>query len=114
MCFRITQSLLQQQKKLEISLNHTDNWLTIKDLESDMLELRNLLTEVNSVMKGLQQLSINFDQYKSGNQKKLQTFIIKDLQSLLDLPDKLDVTITQRQFEKAVLLIESGTRPIDR
>src|SRR5690349_1618807 len=93
----IIQSLSLHQKKLEISF-YVDQSFTRQHLESDMLELRNLLTEVNSVMKGLQQLSINFDQAKSGKQKKLQTEIVKDLRDLLDLPDKLDIAITQRQF----------------
>jgi hypothetical protein len=77
-----------------------------------MLELRNLMTEVNSVMKGLQQLSINYDVNRPGNQKKLEGMIIRDLQLLLDLPDKLDVAITQRQFEYAVTEIEDGYKMI--
>ena len=77
-----------------------------------MLELRHLMTEVNSVIKGLQQLSLNYDTARallpSNNQKKLQTDVKKDLQTLIDLPDKIDVAITQRQLEKAVRLVEDG------
>lgn len=61
-----TRSKEEAARRLQESVH--DNYRTfittskeIANLEVDMLELRNHLTEVNASIKGLQQISFNFD-----------------------------------------------------
>eukprot|EP01117_Protostelium_nocturnum_P019177 TRINITY_DN8243_c0_g1_i1.p1 TRINITY_DN8243_c0_g1~~TRINITY_DN8243_c0_g1_i1.p1 ORF type:complete len:767 (-),score=243.23 TRINITY_DN8243_c0_g1_i1:543-2843(-) len=87
----------------------------ISHLEEEMLELRNLLTENNSIMKGLQGYSVIIKQ-PEGLTKPLVTKLSSESEKMknnmdwvLDLPEKLDVTISLRQFDNAVDLIEQVT-----
>lgn len=77
-----------------------------------MQEVGNLLQQMRSVMKGLQQFSMK---YTDGDVKKadegavkVTPYVEKDVQWILEIVDKLDVALAERQFEKSVVLIESG------
>lgn len=83
-----------------------------------MLELRNLLTEQNSIIKTLQQefgdsASSNsasstpgMNKSKSTGNEKLTDIVMEDIQTLVDLPEKIDVVIDERRFEQAISYFE--------
>ncbi|PRP80617.1 hypothetical protein PROFUN_11560 [Planoprotostelium fungivorum] len=82
----------------------------ISNLEIEMLELRNMLTQNNSTMKGLSQYSVNITEAGAvpGRRRKMSDVsmhVKNDVIWLLQLPEKLDVAIALRQFEHAVSLI---------
>lgn len=81
----------------------------ISNLEVDMLELKNNLSEVNAVIKGMQQVEFN-SMFNFNPQIPIQTpqtlNLIKDVHFLLELPDELDILISERLFENAVQQIE--------
>eukprot|EP01114_Cavostelium_apophysatum_P024606 TRINITY_DN9689_c0_g1_i2.p1 TRINITY_DN9689_c0_g1~~TRINITY_DN9689_c0_g1_i2.p1 ORF type:complete len:661 (+),score=152.21 TRINITY_DN9689_c0_g1_i2:95-2077(+) len=93
----------------------------IGNLEADMLELRKLLSEQNSAMKGL------FQEYSSaaavspysleGTSRMAESAVApkyqKDLQIIQDAPDDLDAAIAERRFEKAVARIESCRKVLE-
>jgi hypothetical protein len=133
-----TRSKEEAARRLQESVH--DNYRTfittsreISNLEVDMLELRNHLTEVNASIKGLQQITFNFDSssfsYLSMTNFRMLTFLrgcseaplrrqprhlqeqsqlVKDIHWLLELPDELDILVSEREFEAAVTKIEKG------
>lgn len=91
----------------------------ISNLEVDMLELRNHLTEVNAVIKGLQNVSLHVTaapppqrirQIQSGE----STSVVSDIHWLLELPDELDILTSERLFESAVSLVEKAEKMRDK
>lgn len=109
-------------KRLQESVHHNyplfiSTSKEISNLEVDMLELRNHLTEVNAVIKGLQNVSL---QVSTGPppQRVRQTLgaksetsgVISDIHWLLELPDELDILTSERLFESAVSLVERAEK----
>eukprot|EP01122_Echinamoeba_exundans_P014955 TRINITY_DN690_c0_g2_i1.p1 TRINITY_DN690_c0_g2~~TRINITY_DN690_c0_g2_i1.p1 ORF type:complete len:932 (+),score=179.78 TRINITY_DN690_c0_g2_i1:156-2798(+) len=111
-----TRSKEEAARRLQESVH--DNYRTfittskeISNLEVDMLELRNHLTEVNAAIKGLQQITFNFDKAPLRRQPRHlqeQSQLVKDIHWLLELPDELDILVSEREFEAAVTKIEKA------
>jgi hypothetical protein len=107
-------------KRLQESVHHNyplfiSTSKEISNLEVDMLELRNHLTEVNAVIKGLQNVALNttaappqqrIRQAASGDSSS----VISDIHWLLELPDELDILTSERLFEAAVSLVERAEK----
>lgn len=85
----------------------------ISNLEVDMLDLRNLLTDMGSVLKGMQHMQLKFDmatqtqrpvsRHMSQTQFRDKKVAPKeDVKWLLGVPEELDVMIAERLFDNAV------------
>jgi len=81
----------------------------IESLESETISLRSLLTEMNSVFKGIERFGFELEtKLFSQDQSSLPEHAIKEIQWLLDLPDKLDSSLCLRKFDAALLLFQKG------
>lgn len=81
----------------------------ISNLEVDMLELRNNLSEVNNTLKELQNTSFNFNRPLTKGKIRLShdnSDLVKDIHWILELPDELDILTSERLFDVAVEQIE--------
>lgn len=90
----------------------------ISNLEVDMLELRNHLTEVNAMIRGLQNVSLNVttgppQQRIRSTASGESSTVISDIHWLLELPDELDILTSERLFESAVSLVEKAEKMRD-
>jgi uncharacterized protein YqiB (DUF1249 family) len=107
-------------KRLQESVHHNyplfiSTSKEISNLEVDMLELRNHLTEVNAVIKGLQNVSLHVS--VAPPQQRIRhsgtgesSSVISDIHWLLELPDELDILTSERLFESAVSLVEKAEK----
>eukprot|EP00026_Physarum_polycephalum_P003723 Phypoly_transcript_03737.p1 GENE.Phypoly_transcript_03737~~Phypoly_transcript_03737.p1 ORF type:complete len:679 (+),score=120.09 Phypoly_transcript_03737:217-2253(+) len=90
----------------------------ISNLEVDMLDLRNLLTDMGSVLKNVQHMNMKFDaptpspasrpvsKHISSSQFRDKKVAAKeDVKWLLGVPEELDIVIAERLFDKAVDIV---------
>lgn len=91
----------------------------ISNLEVDMLELRNHLTEVNAVIKSLQNVSLHVNAAPPPQRVRQaaageSSTVVSDIHWLLELPDELDILTSERLFESAVSLFERAEKMRDK
>ena len=87
------------------------------DLEADTLELNNLMSKLSTVMKSLSNPELKLDaplalptsspslntqaREEHKKKKKLSDTLKEQIQTLLDMPDDLEVLISERRFENS-------------
>lgn len=84
-----------------------------------MLELRNHLTEVNAVIKSLQNVSLHVNAAPPPQRIRQaavgeSSSVVSDIHWLLELPDELDILTSERLFESAVSLVEKAEKMRDK
>lgn len=85
----------------------------ISNLEVDMLELRNNLSEVSNTLKELQNTSFNFNRPLTKGKIRLShenSDFVKDIHWILELPDELDILTSERLFDVAIDQIERANK----
>lgn len=88
------------------------NYISFADLEQDLLELRNILNEQSSVVKGLLEFKVNIDESfvekKVDPLSQLPDSLRTSFNQLYEISDKLDIAISQHQYDDAVTLTETA------
>uniref|UniRef100_A0A6B2KYS5 Exocyst component Exo84 C-terminal domain-containing protein n=1 Tax=Arcella intermedia TaxID=1963864 RepID=A0A6B2KYS5_9EUKA len=84
----------------------------IELLEGDVLNLRNHLTEVNSVLKGLNAVNINInkDNLTLRERSKWTGYLDNHIHWFLELPHQLDILTSERMFDEAIKNIQNASQ----
>ncbi|XP_049848237.1 uncharacterized protein LOC126313328 [Schistocerca gregaria] len=111
-----SQNLAAQRLQKNVHSNYPFFIAASKDiakLDTGVLELRNGLGEIGTVFTGLRRVSFNSHKLllqETSRKSPESNSLVKDVHWLLELPDELDILISERLFKTAVEQVEKANK----